>query len=561
MCGIAGTTVPGSLGTAHVDRLLQAMRTRGPDGAGTSTGPFGSIGMCRLRIRGPISDVPFRLEGSEACSAYNGEIYAVRCTDGTYAVPANGPAEAELVLHGASNMDGMFAAAHAKSDAAMITLDRDPFGIKPLFYRTQPHSVSFASELSPLIAETRAGADLSVASLAQYLLFGRILGRRLPYDGVHEVLPGERLELGAGTARRVHLHEHAPGTGLDGLGLADHLRNAVARCMVGDRSMGIAVSGGIDSTVIAGLVAETGTRDVQTFSVLVEDTNDGIHRLSELPSGAYDARWQHVAVKFGPQDLVDRLAGSVRRYGQPFRMSSMLLYEALADAIARANCTVLLTGEGADEMLLGYQSYLNVLNEEPSVATPLALRRFYLESAQAKRVMTLLPKADQAVVEQVFSQWVARFENIRLVDGLREAEREVSLEPLLLRNDVTMMARSIEARTPYLHGGVPDYCSRLPQDQLIGSGLTKRALRESFPRYTQGRAKTAFRAPLAVWFHGELRGWLAMQAAPVRRNLVAHGFDANGLSELFRVAGYGDEAAASVAFSCIVLHEWLKVNT
>ncbi|BCJ07378.1 hypothetical protein PRtIB026_A28990 [Pseudomonas sp. RtIB026] len=265
-------------------------------------------------------------------------------------------------------------------------------------------------------------------------------------------------------------------------------------------------------------------------------------------------------VEFGPYDLRDKLPEVVRRYGQPFRMSSMLLYDSLSAAVSAAECRVLLTGEGADELFLGYDSYAQLFGRSRSLSSNAVLRRFYMDTRHARMIRGLLPESAWQEIEQQFMSWASRFDGKQSVDALRSAERELSLEPLLLRSDVMMMSRSVEARMPFLHGSVASYAAQLHQQDLIKEQVTKYALRSAFSPYTNGLVKTPFRASLTTWFSGALRVWISNKASKVQRCFTDLGFRSQPLRALFTQAIDGNEAAASVAFSCIVLYEWLETK-
>lgn len=560
MCGIAGTTRQDEEGRARVIRLLSAMQARGPDGSGLALGSFGALGMCRLRVRGaPDVSVPFMVDDHGSRCAYNGEIYAAG-PDG--AMPQDGLAEARVIaLDTIGRVDGMYASAYTAPADGSIVLRRDPRGIKPLFYHTEPGGVTFASELGALVTESGAGTDADLPSLGEYLLFGRMLGRRLPYSDVREVEPGESVRVSERDCFRTrvapandwtvtHPRDHT---------LATRLRESVIRCAVTERTLGVAVSGGIDSTIVAHVVCEAEIAGVRTFSVVVEGEADSLLDIAGAPLHVPDNReWIHTTVPFGPADLVARLPSCVRRYAQPFRMTSVLLYDALAEAVHDAGCTVLLTGEGADELFLGYSSYIAIIGSGADQTPFPLLHQFYLGSSSARLAASLLPRATRAEVETRFDSWAQRFANLSPTAALRSGEQELSLEPLLLRADVMMMARSIEVRTPFLHGGIPETADALHRALPLRNEFTKPALRTAFPGCTRGLAKTPFRLPLARWFAGTLREWIGSECDRAASCLGRLGFRRNALRAVFRQAQAGDEAAASVAFRCTVMCRWLE---
>jgi asparagine synthase (glutamine-hydrolysing) len=570
VCGVVGVSLaPGPVSAGSGAHRLAGLAVRdllhrGPDGHGVAGDDDSAVGMCRLRVRSAPSDrVPFQSELGSAAFAYNGEVYLVgngTRDGGTGVVPAGGLAEGEAVgRHGPQQLDGMYALARRDRDGA-IEVVRDPLGIKPLYLRRHRDGVAVASELAalePLFGRPR----IRRAALAQYLLLGRVVDGGTFYEDIEPVPPGARLQLKQGAATVLAVQRARPYRGLGDrrepttAALRDAVTRAVERVLVTDRPLGLAVSGGLDSTVLATELARLGLRDLATVSVVPRDTGDGVRDLRELglPGRAWRS-WQHRWVRFGPGDLLDGCADAVASLGEPTALTSVPMYAALARLAAESGIVVLLVGEGSDELFGGYRSYLGV----PGLSDP---REFYLS-----------PRRD-ALVRQLLGEDLFRDARAALDAALpagndpasvvREFEYEHSLEPLLRRADHLLMAQGVEGRVPYLHGGLPALAAALPFSRIVHNGQTKVPLRQAYaeelPQY-RGEVKKPFRAPVASWLTGPHRARLLGELTGHRDRLVAAGLRPEGVGALCAGVADGDATATGLAFATLTLGIWLAAD-
>jgi asparagine synthase (glutamine-hydrolysing) len=564
MCGIAG-----SAGHPEAPRLtremIRALRHRGPDGEGVADLDGGSLGMCRLRIRGGSHlPVPFRQAASGIWASYNGELYEVHPAGAPSHVPRGYADEVESLLSARETrggLDGMYALGF-KGPAAPFVLLRDPFGIKPLFWCEHGGGFLFASEASSLAAAAGKAAAPDPSETAELLTFGRVLGHRTPYPGIFPVPPGGRVELGG----RAVVHPAGceplrPASGAVGADLRPALRSALGGCLLSERPLGLALSGGLDSSLLAFELDALGVEELTTVSLLVEGTGDGIEDLRELgmPAGGAWTRWRHRTVRFGPRDFARLHDEAARIFGAPTRMSSVPLYLALARACREEGIVVLLTGEGSDELLGGYRSYLRWHSRVSGTGLD-ALWRFAVPEGRRRWLERLLGAESVSGCAERFRAVYADLDSGEPFDALRRLELSLSLEPLLQRVDHCLMRCGIEGRTPFLHGRVPAAAAALGAPDLLRGGETKIALRQAWrgllaPERVEC-AKLPFRAPVLGWFSGPLAGWLSRRVRAAHGALEDLGLRPEGAAALSAAAQAGDPEASAIAFTLLSLLSW-----
>jgi asparagine synthase (glutamine-hydrolysing) len=514
--------------------------------------------MCLLRVRSRPDDlVPFT-DGRDVY-AYNGEIY-----DCGGAVPDGGLGEAVAADRCApSQLDGMYASIRHAPDRSLHVV-RDPFGIKPLYLRHQPGLVVLASEL-PAVGAIGGPLRVRDAAVAQFLLLDRVVDGGSWYEGVEPVRAGERLEIRDGVITR-RTHDPLAGTvpaatgqvcgqlpGTEAM-IRTAIRHAVERVLLADRTVGAALSGGLDSTIIAANLARHGVSQLRTVSVVPEGTADGIRTLSRLglPGTAWRT-WEHRWVGFGPDQLLDGIAETVAALGEPTAMTSAPMYAVLAREARAAGIVVLLLGEGADELFGGYRSYLR-LGSVPSAV------EFYASPERISVVSALVGK-DRC--EQALDALRGALpDGASTTEVVRRFERMHSLEPLLRRADCLLMAEGIEGRTPFLHAGLGRLAQTLPWQDLVNGGQTKLVLRRSYrrelPPWLVQEPKRPFRAPVDAWLSGPVHARTVAALVAQADLLTQAGIAQAGVRALTRALAVPTPEAAPTAFKLLTLAAWLR---
>lgn len=526
--------------------MIDVMAHRGPDGSGVVGDAVSAVAMCRLRVRSRVGDpVPFRDPASDDSFAYNGEVYRVAGTDAaTQSTPAGGVQEALSVAQ-RRRVDGMYALAH-RDPTGDVHVTRDPLGIKPVYLRRHATGCAVSSEL-PALVGALGPVSVRREAVAQFLLAGRVIDGGTFYSGIEPVPAGRRLTIRQGEVVDAgEVPPEAPAAG----GLRDAIRESVRRTTLADRPLGLAVSGGLDSTILAAELSRAEATDLTTVSVLPRGSGDGVRSLDELglPDGAWRS-WRHHVVDFGPEDLLDGVPGAVAALGEPTALTSVPMYAALAALARRHGITVLIVGEGADELFGGYRSYLYL----PQLRTA---ADFYVPPARVEAARDVLPAAQLAsALDCAMSVFGGS------VDRVRDLELAHSLEPLLRRTDHLLMGDGIEGRTPFLHFGLPALAAALPTGALVAGGQTKVALRSAYatelPRF-RDEVKRSFRAPFTTWLTAAVAGRIGADLRADLDRLAGVGVVPDGVRRVGDRLRGGDADALPMAFSLLTLGAWLR---
>jgi len=418
--------------------------------------------MRRLRLRGPAVALP--LVTAEAVGAYNGQIYA-RGRDGFGSEPVGDTILEEFAAatSGEDEPDGMYAVAIAPRDGSSVALATDRDFIKPLFYRRSPGGLAFCSELAPLVA--LAGNTLNTRALAELFLFGWYVDDQTYLADLRLVARRDVRATAAGIVEAPKPKPEARGSPTPENSLRAAIAASVEASVSGRGPFGLALSGGLDSSILAFELNALGVEDLVTISVLVD--GDGISSLEELglPAGPW-TKWQHRAIELDWEaEFAARFRTASLRFGQPTGMSSLVLIEAIAETASQEGVSVLLTGEGVDEYFCGYPEYRTA-----DQAT--SWYDFYVAPARERAARALF---GQQLIHEARVGFEARYAGEA---DLRQVEREMRLARLLLRTDVALMARTIEGRVPFLHRGIPELALATPWEEMVhggGKALLRRA--------------------------------------------------------------------------------------
>ncbi|WP_430246548.1 asparagine synthetase B family protein (plasmid) [Neorhizobium sp. DAR64861/K0K2] len=558
MCGISAITLADGLPQevkAKLELMNAAQFARGPDGAGVAISGSAGVGMVRLRVRADEREPePIPLNDRQSV-AYNGEVYW--SGDGA---PAGGEGEVRAIYNsGPHPPDGMYAMASLDHVSQTVEVCRDAFGIKPIWLRKLPNGLAVGSTVKSLLSGF--GSDSPrIEGIHQFLAFGRPIDGGSCLTSIAAIPPGTTLNLKSGLCineSRMSLVNPSSSQRLnDPHVLGKAIRDSVQRVLPSNRAMGLAVSGGLDSTILAHEMAQLGVETLHTVSVLVEGTEDGISDLSQLKLPDRATRsWSHTTVTVTSEQFASRFEGAVRTLGEPTRLSSVPLYEALADGAQAAGIVVLQLGEGADELFMGYSSY-RAFNPD----TPDSLFQFILPESRHPYLEAL---CGAGIIQECRNIFEAKYPppvSGSRFEHLRRMELDHSLEPLLRRADQILMTRSIEGRTPFLHGGVPEFALSIDASHHLSSSRTKPMLRDAFPYLDllEGpwRNKTPFRAPISKWLQTSLRPWMLRvldEGMPVLRNL---GLLEEGITLVREDACLGKVHALEMALSLMSLVFW-----
>ncbi len=591
MCGIAGVLnlgQPGGIDERLLRTMSDALVHRGPDDASAYVDPRGRAGLAFRRLS--IIDLaggrqPMSNETGDVHLVFNGEIYNFRALRERLIARGHVFAtrcDAEVIVHAYEEhgdeclreLSGMFAIAIWDERRGRLLLARDRFGKKPLCYAVAGDRLYFASEMKAILALPGVPREIDRQSLHRYLMFQYVPAPHAIFEGFGKLLPGHFVTLGAGQsiasvgavnqAQRpfwqLPARARFEGSYDDAKErLGELLTQAVEKRLMADVPLGAFLSGGIDSSIVVGLMSKLGGSPPRTFSIGFEDA-----RYNEAPHAAAVAR--HFGTEHHEQIVTPR-AGEIldtlaHHYDEPFADSSAIPTWYVS-RFARESVTVALTGDAGDECFLGYDRYRAVQWAQRAAAIPAPLRRTAAAAAEmlphgrpktlanrAWRFMRALPMsaaqqylgwvavfppamlregyADEALAAIDFDEPAAWFEG--LFDGpprpctpagpgradAAPAERAAWTDlhsylpyDLLTKVDIASMAVSLECRCPFLDHELVEFAFSLPLEWRIGRLGGKHILKDwaagLLPPGILQRGKQGFGVPIGEWFRRELR--------------------------------------------------------
>ncbi|HET7694276.1 MAG TPA: asparagine synthase (glutamine-hydrolyzing) [Vicinamibacterales bacterium] len=570
MCGIAGfadsaaprlSVAPVRLDAEFnlVHRMCEVIRHRGPDDEGIHVQPGLGLGMRRLSIidlaggRQPIHN-----ETSTIRVVFNGEIYNYR--ELRAELEALGHAfstssDTESIVHAYEEwgedafrrLRGMFAIALWDQPNRTLLLARDRAGQKPLHYAERGGRLYFASEIKSLLAAGAVEPALDLAALDHYLAFLYTPRDRSIFRGVKKLPPGHFLRWRDGRADvvrywQVAADETFAGSEADAVAqLRQVLAEAVSSHMVSDVPLGAFLSGGVDSSAVVGMMAQASPRPVKTFSIGFDDPAYDELEHARTVARHFGTEHHEFVVKPDGLSILDDL---ISHFDEPFADSSAIPTWYVSE-IARRHVTVVLSGDGGDELFGGYDRYLPHprvaafdrvplpgLRSAAALAWPLLphgtkgknfLRHVAKDDAgRYLDSITFFPADERAALyaggaraalasnaEAALWRHFERFQDLPHDSRMMRFDFETYLpEDVLTKVDRMSMAHSIESRVPLLDNLVIDFAATLPSRFKIRSGRRKHVLKEALkpllPTGILDRRKQGFGIPLGTWFRGGL---------------------------------------------------------
>jgi asparagine synthase (glutamine-hydrolysing) len=581
MCGIAG-------GTAVAPEVLRTMLARvahrGPDADGTWQEGGVGLAHARLAIIDPSPDArqPMLSPDGRLVISYNGELYNYRALRAELEAVGERFAtqsDTEVLLRllaregeaALPKLVGMFAFALWDRENEALLLARDRLGIKPLVWGEVPGGIAFASEIRAL--EAHPGIDLTLdrEALSQYLACLYVPAPLTMRKGIRKLPPGHLLRWQRGVLEGPAAWWRPRVTGDRHLSLDEAveevlpvLRRAVRDHLVSDVPVGCFLSGGIDSSVVAALVAETGPPRTFTMT-FAEPAYDERDAAAVVANHVHS--W-HTELPASPE--VD-LALLLDRFGEPFGNPTAFLVADLARK-AREHVTVALVGDGGDEVFGGYPRYEGGLLAQKWRHLPRPLRRaaaaasrFIPESRAGRhslrRAREFLVAADLPDAE-MYASWAEYFtpgereemlgfaagspiaarylvaSSPHPLDAMQETDLATFLPGnILAYGDAMSMARALELRLPLLDHRLVEAVGRFPPALRQRKRLLRAVARRLLPAEIVDRPKRGFNAPIGLWLEGPLKPLaeahlrperlerLGIAWAPVKRLLSERGRD------------------------------------
>jgi len=554
MCGICGiASGDGPPDRDRLDAMSAKLVHRGPDSDGAFVDERVGIAARRLSIIDLAgSDQPLANEDETVQVVQNGEIYNYRelrreLERAGHSFRSEGDTEVLAHLyeeHGtgfAERLRGMFAVAIWDARRGRLVLARDRFGIKPLYYRAAGGGLEFASELRAL---PRGEIDLD--ALEAFLAFNSIPAPLTIFRECRKLPAGHLLVWDGGEPRLERFARPAPSGELRDEEEAElveelraRLRDSVRAHLVSDVPVGVLLSGGVDSSILAALAAEELSEPLRTFSIGFEEKSFNELRDVRLVVERYGTRHRELVLRPDAALLLPALADA---FDEPFADSSALP-TYLVSQLAAEDVKVALSGEGGDELFGGYYTYAADLLAErfgglAQLAAPLVERlpsssrraSFDYRAKRFVRAAHLPPLERHHGWKEIFSPDAraellgqrsafdpvdllrARFaetEGAPLLARLQDVDAAVYLvDDLLVKTDRASMAHSLETRVPFLDTVVTSFAFALPTRHKV-RGLRKKVLLRKaaeplLPRRIAHGRKRGFSIPAAAWLRGDL---------------------------------------------------------
>jgi asparagine synthase (glutamine-hydrolysing) len=441
-------------------------------------------------------------------------------------------------------LNGMFAICLHDRKQRRTLIARDRLGIKPLFYHRDGERIAFASEIAVLLEHPGVRDDIDAEALIELFALQYVAGDRTLYQGIRKLPPGCYLDIVDGTVEQkrwwtIPRIEPAPVAENEIADRLEQLRSLLESSVryrtVADVPLGLFLSGGLDSGILCALLSRQSDRPVQSFSVGFDD-HAAFDEREHARTVARAFGTEHRELVVSPVNIAEHLPELIRHLRQPVT-DPAILPTWLLSKFAREKVTVVLSGEGADELFGGYRRYLyqdrlGWLGKVPGSQALKSLMPRRIEQALeavgedrpahnhllwsatvglALATRLFDTEVTRSFVERVASRFEPYFESdrVRLGDQLRTDQSEWLPHNLLAKVDRASMAHSLEARVPFLDHRIVEWAASQPDDLKIRGKLTKFALREAFretlPQSTARRAKQGFDLPLAAWIRGPLR--------------------------------------------------------
>jgi len=579
MCGINGIALSSrsrrQLDVRVLERMRDVITHRGPDDEGIFVD--GRVGLGHRRLS--IVDVaaghqPMTNEDGSLHITYNGEIY--NHADFRASLEARGHVyrthcDTETILHlyeeegvrSVERLRGMFAFAIWDAKRRELFIARDRLGVKPLYYvHADDGSLYFASEIKALLEARAVAPEVNFAALPDYLANHATSGEETLFRGVKRLLPGHTLLWRDGEVQIEKYWDvtfardadEEPRRRTDGEYVeewSELFRTSVRLRLMADVPLGMFLSGGIDSSAIAAVMSGMVSSPVKTFSVAFAEREANELEYARMVARAFGT--DHHEILITPEEFFGALPSLVWHEDEPLaHPSSVALY--FVSRLASQHVKVVLTGEGSDELLAGYERYRKTVYNLALGAryhrwAGDSLRRAVrsqIEGLPTKskirqklsRTFLCLPPQIESIYFDNFAVFSRTMQHDLLTEETKErtgaldpyaevcrhlettdadtllnkllyADAKTYLQELLMKQDQMSMAASIESRVPFLDHKLVEFTSRLPERLKLRGWTTKYILRRSMkgvlPEAILKRSKLGFPVPVGSWFRGAFR--------------------------------------------------------
>jgi asparagine synthase (glutamine-hydrolysing) len=627
MCGICGVLLidrSRSVSETTLRTMCAAIEHRGPDDERVFLDGSVGLGVRRLSIIDPTGgNQPISNEDGTVTVAFNGEIYNYRELRDDLRARGHAfttRADTEVLVHGyeefgaalLQRLRGMFAFAiwDARREELLVAVDR--FGIKPLYWAHSPTGLVFGSELSCVLASGLVPRELDGQALAEYFALGYVPAPLSILSDVRKLPPAVQLRWRSDSEPALETYWRPPSArsadGIDPgelrIALLEALRDAVRSNLVSDVPLGAFLSGGIDSSVVVALMAEASTEPVRTFSIGFADAEHDELDKARLVASRFGTDHHELVVEPGSVEVLPNL---VSHFAEPFADASALPTYHVS-SLAAESVKVALSGDGGDELFVGYTTFRGVELARALERLPGSLRRLLASASQnvprlpppalGDRVERVVKRVGDSLADPVdayrskvaltdpglvlplltkdLRSEIGTHNPFRAIDaslavslnGGDPLERflrvnlEVSLpSDMLVKVDRMSMARSLEVRVPLLDHVLAEFVlalpvrTRFPRWRL--KGLLRDSVDELLPEPILRQRKHGFTTPVSRWFRDDLNGFargVLLDGATARRGF----FDLDQVGRLISGHASGRRNAGALIWSLLMFELWCR---
>jgi asparagine synthase (glutamine-hydrolysing) len=566
ICGIVDVDMQGMAQEVLVRRMAATIAHRGPDDEGYFVSPFCLLGHRRLKIidLSPNGRQPMTNEDGTAWVSFNGEIYNysdLRADLVRRGHQFRSRTDTEVLVHlyeekGESflrELNGMFALALWDVRRNRLLLARDRFGEKPLYYFSNGCRLMFASELKAIIADPSVPREIDPEALSSYLSLGYVPCPTSILKSIQKLPPASWMTVGLDhVSRRLQIDgphrywslRYQPDPRLKEAEciprIRELIRDAVRIRLFSDVPLGAFLSGGLDSSTVVAEMAEISDKPVKTFSVGFDVTSFDELQFAEIVAKRFDTN--HHVIRCEP-NVLEILPKLVHHYDEPFADSSALPSYCISE-VARQHTTVILSGDGGDEVFAGYTRYdegmrvcarqnpLNcilsrgicrlladlyptkargwgILNRRSLTPLDSYIADLCIYQPPHKRALLTAPwnPSSDGRVFRMAHQFADAAGGEGLLSKMQGIDQMLYLpDDILVKVDRASMAVALEVRAPLLDYRLAEFMSTIPENLRYHKGVKKyllrQAMREKLPDEIINRTKMGFGVPLKHWFRG-----------------------------------------------------------
>lgn len=549
MCGLSGEiTFDGSLAdTAAVDRMVCAVVPRGPDGQGTwSTGRV-AFGHRRLSVIDLSASGGQPMVDNELgiTAVYNGCIYdyqELRAELEGHGYRFFSTSDTEVLIKGyhhwgtdfVDHLHGMFAVVLHERDTGRVVMARDRLGIKPLYLSETPQRLRFASSLPALLAAGDVDTSIDPIALHHYLTWHAVVpAPRTILNGVRKLPPATVRVIEADGTSREHRYwqpryerrpEHEGWSARDWEDAVEEaLRVAVRRRLVSDIPVGVLLSGGLDSSLIVGLLAEEGQSHLATYSIgfeAVAGREGDEFRYSDVIADRFGT--DHHRIRVGSDELAAALGHAIGAMSEPMVSHDVVAFDLLSERVSQT-IRVVQSGQGADEVFAGYHWYPPLAGKSPEQGIGAYAECFFdRDDADMRRLVSDRYAVDGDPSLAFVREHMSAPGADTAVDAALRLDSEIMLvDDPVKRVDNMSMAWGLEARVPFLDHDLVELAAACPPELKLadgGKGVLKALGRRIIPAEVIDRPKGYFPVPAITHLEGKVLDQVrdALASAPAR---------------------------------------------